>query len=453
MFIKKTDGSISGENVELSLMGMDFISRFALVFSVLCSGENEIKNFSINNNSMNLVDILKNFGIQMTLDSEKHVLKIVGKGGCSNLSQPSNVLNVGNSINNLIFLSILASNQDFKTFITGGEGILGVDVSFLEKYLKNVDIIFNTKNRLPMLLLGKPNHHDKTSFVAINTMDKNFLLLLSLYSKYNAINIIDDDIKDEFVESIFKHYGMELSEKYSENTNFLTREVRKCKEIIVVKNSKLNIKAREFVVPVDIKEAFYTIFLFLFSDREEVCINTVAINEYNDSLLKILLDNGVNLQFKNQKILNGIKVSDISVKQSFLKPFLISKLRLRDAADYCIFIMLLNILKNNSFTMMGVDKVKKYDEITYEFAVNFCRQLGYSIEEGRGDLDFVSNKKPLLTNKINMGNPNSKTNIFLFFSTILLENNIESEINFELIKEEFPNVENVMNKLGFEING
>jgi 5-enolpyruvylshikimate-3-phosphate synthase len=452
MFIEKIDKNSKGGSVDLSLMGMDFISRFMTVFSTLCNGENEIKNFSINSGSMNFIKILRSFGVKITLNDETNTLRILGKGGCPSLSQASEVINVEHSINNLILLIILLSNQNFKTFITGGREVLDMNLSFLEKYLKGINVIFNTENRLPMVIFGKPGHCDKTSFAAVNATDKSFLLLLSLFSKYNVINITDSDIREEFVECIFKYYDIELNERYSQNTNFLTRETKKSKEISLVKTNPLNLKARGFMVPVDIKEVFYAIFLFLFSDRGEMDISAVAVNEYNDYLVKILLDNGVNIQFKNQKIVNGIKISDLSVKQSSLKPLSISKLRLRDAVDYYMFIALLNIFKNNSFTLMGVDYIKKHDAANYKFMLKFCEMLGCNVVENGGDLDFISNRELQLTNKINLESFNPKVNMFLFLSTVSLGDGVNAKLDFDLVKEEFPNVGRVMDKLGFRVN-
>jgi 5-enolpyruvylshikimate-3-phosphate synthase len=235
MFVGKISGSNGSEKsgVNLSLMGMDFISRFVAIFSTLCNGENEIKNFSINRSSMNFIGILRNLGVRITLDDKTNTLKILGKGSHLGLSQANDVINVRHSVNNLILLTILLSNQNFKTFITGDREILDIDLSFLEKYLKGINVIFNIENRLPMVIFGKPSHCDKTSFTAANATDKSFLLLLSLFSKYNVINITDNDIREEFGECIFKYYGIELNERYSQNTNFLTRETKRSKEISI----------------------------------------------------------------------------------------------------------------------------------------------------------------------------------------------------------------------------
>jgi 5-enolpyruvylshikimate-3-phosphate synthase len=442
------------EAVDLPLAGEDFISRFMVVFSVLCDGKNEIRNFSVNKNSMNLIKILRdNLGIDISLDQKMNTLTVVGKKDYFNLAQPVNVIDVGSSLENLIFLAILVSNQNFKTFITGNEKILEMDLSFLQKYIKDVDVIFNIKNRLPLLIFGKPFHCDRTSFVADNTLDKNFLLLSSLFNKYDTVNIIDENIRGEFIESVLKCYGFQITEKYFQHTSFLTWEVKKCKDITIFKKKPLRTEPKVFEVPVDLKEAIYSIFLFLFSDREEIFLKNVAINEYNETIVKILTDSGLNIQFKNQKILNGIKVSDVVVKQSALKPISISKIRLRETIEYYPFIILLNILKGNSFTIMGIDLLKKYDGDNYEFILKFCRAMGCRMEENRGNLDFVSDGELQLSDhEIKPEKLNPKINMFLFLIGLLKEKNISLGVDFGLVEEEFPNVNIVLNTLNFKIN-
>ncbi|MDR2760627.1 MAG: hypothetical protein LBB09_02155 [Rickettsiales bacterium] len=441
------------ETAELPLTGEDFISRFMVIFSILCNGKNEIRNFSVNKNSMNLVKILKDdLGIDISLDESSNTLTVVGKKDYFNLTQPANVINVGSSLKNLIFLVILVSNQNFKTFITGDEKILGTDLSFLQRYIKNIDAIFNVKNRPPLLIFGKPFHCDKSSFVAENTADKNFLLLSSLFNKYDAINITDENIRGEFIESILKYYNFQITEKYFQRLNFLTREEKKCKDITIFKKTPLQVEPKVFEVPVDLKEAVYSIILFLFSNREEIFLKNVAINEYNETIIKILIDNGANIQFKNQKILNGIKVSDVAVKQSALKPISISKTRLKETAEYFPFIILLNILKGNSFTILGIDYLKKYDGNNYEFVLKFCRSMGCRIEENRGNLDFISGGKSRPDDfTVEPKKLGPKLNMFLFLINLLGKDCPAPEANFELAKEEFPNIDVALSALGFKI--
>jgi 5-enolpyruvylshikimate-3-phosphate synthase len=178
----------------------------------------------------------------------------------------------------------------------------------------------------------------------------------------------------------------------------------------------------------------------------------VAVNEYNDTIIKVLIDNGVNIQFKNQRISNGIKVSNIIVKQSQLKPAYISKLRLKNIMPHYIFVVLLNVLKNNSLTLMGIDLIKKEDAENYEFMCKFLETLGYMVDENKGNLEFhATEKQPEIDVRAFPKHINQKTNLFLLFASIMFGKNIDNDIDFEEAKEEFPNIDSVMNDFGFVV--
>jgi hypothetical protein len=75
------------------------------------------------------------------------------------------------------------------------------------------------------------------------------------------------------------------------------------------------------------------------------------------------------------------------------------------------------------------------------------------MKENCDNLEFVSSKKLKLNGDIPADGLNMKTSMFLLLSTVLLGNTVNIDFNFNLLKEEFPNMEIVLKYLDMELDG
>lgn len=452
MFIKKkvlnTDNC--SNKVGLLLCGDNVLSRFAIAIASLCSGTSCIKNISVNEKVINLIEQLKQLGVDIKQDGENIIIN--GKG-LYGFQQPRNIIDIKDSKKNLLLMLILVANQDFKTFITGSDDFVLKDFSFIYNYLENINIVFNSDEHLPLLCYGKRGFLQHSSFTVEDCFDKGVLLLSSIFNKKNTV-LSDKDLQDETVENILKHFGVDISEKYYETTNFLTRTTKKCKEIVVNKNKTGMLEGKNLEIPANLKDTFYCIIAFLLTNNEEIVIKNVMVNELNDDIIKLLIENGVDLQFRNQRVINEIKVSDLIIKRSELKPLSVSKERTKKVVDYYPFVILLNLLKNNSFKVFNAKYLKEKDKENYLFTLQFAKQLGFELVENKDELEFVAKDNfELPKNNINIVDKLEPTmQLAVLLAGICCDGKIECNCNIKEIKDIFTDFDKMLSKLNLTCN-
>ena len=455
MFLTK--GILQAKNIDVSIMGDDLISRMAIILASISNGRSEITNISVNRYTKNLIDIIKNFNIDIGLDEQSSMITVVGKG-LYGYQQANNFINIDSSIENLLLILIVIANQDFKTFITGNDDFVNGDFSCCFDYLENVNLVFNKNKQLPMLCYGKKEFLTKNVFSTSSVFDKNLLLLSSFFSK-KSISITDEHLQDETIEKVLSFLGVSMATKYFDKTNFFTRDTVKCKDIVIDKTTQTSLEGKDYTIPLNLKEVVYIIFLFMFlDDIEEITINGVLVNELNDTIIDILIENGVDIQHKKQRmIMNNIKVSDLLIKKSTLKPISISKDRIKKVLEFYPFLMLLNILNNNSLFIYGAKYIREYDEKGYNFIVNILKNFGYQIDEVRDNIEFISSDDRYsniqYNHSIETDTDDNKANITLAFllSGVKFNNKI-THCNIDSMVDIFPNFHKVLQQFNIKLN-
>ena len=435
------------QNTNIHLSGSSTISKLVVILSSLCNGISNITNISKGEEVNNLINILHQFGINI-INSDKTTI-ISGKN-ITQWQQPENIINVNTSFDILSYILNIIYSNNIRAFFTGNDNFIKQNFTELQ-YLDGNNLFFKNKYKLP-LMVNNNTMLLKNSLSAENTIKKNSLLF-NFFSNNRDCEILDKETKEEYLEQILKYYGVEIKETVIEHKNIFTRHNRKSKEIIV-KNSNNSICGKNFTVPADINEAIYTIFIGLLLDMEEFYIENVSLNDLNYEITRILVENGVNLEFRNQRILNGIKVADFIVKKSTLKPLTISKNRLQDIIDLYPMLIILNIIKQNEITFTGIKELKNIDKDNYNSLISILQNINVSFVENKDILEIKYNNIQIHNNDItldNLDNIDTKITLPLFLSNVALQHNIFIKNNMEDIAVIFPNMINVLEQFNIEI--
>lgn len=426
----------------LRLAGSLEISKLVLFVSSLCDGMSNIKNISNHKDIDVLIDVLKNFSLDISKNS---ISAVVNGKNIEFWQQPHNVLEILPEYDIVNYLISIISVKNFRTFITSSMDFIKDNVMDFD-YLDNNDFIFRDRNKhLPVLINGNYSLQ-KTSIKVKNTVEKNALLFNFLSNQTKKLILDEYGVESEYLERILNFYRLNIKENQFESRNFLTGERIRCKEIYLTNTNKDEIVGKDFIVPVDIKEAIYTIFIALILDIEEINIEGVSIDEFNSDIINVLIENGVNIELKNQKILNGIKIADILVKRSVLKPISISRDRFLKILDFYPIVIILNAIRKNTVLIYGIKEVANSEENNYKFLMNFFERINTLITEDKKsvELDFtgvlLNNVSEIKITKEH--NIDEKTTLAMYLSNIYLNKDLEITNDFDIL-DIFPNIVNV----------
>lgn len=430
--------------VEIKLTGDTLISKLVLLVASLCDGVSTIKNISVSQDIDYIKEIIKSFGINIT---EKDDLLVNGLN-IKNWKQPVDFINVHNSTDTLFYVLNIISRTNFKTFITASKDMLNINFSNLSYLQGNNNLIFKNKYNLPLLVNGTSDFK-KNKIDVNNTIDKYSIIFNVIANNYDCM-INEGELKEEYLETIIKYFGFNVREKLSEARNILNKDCKKSKEILISHN-KEKIYGKDFVVPVSQLEASYVLFLASILGTEKLMITNISLNELNSDIMKTLLDNGVDISYKNQKIVNGFKVLDIQFKSSILNEVTVSEKRLTSIIDDLSLIIMLNVLKKNKINIVGIKELKKSKN--YLELLKILELLKVSIVESKNILEIDPKALSIPDSVISLDNLediNNKTKLVLFLSNIALSKNV-FELNNREAFDSFPNIYKVIEQLNLEI--
>lgn len=445
----KIKKNISAKSLEkISLSGDLHISKLILLVSSLCNGISTIKNISKSSEINDLIAILDEFGIKI---AEKYDMTLVNGINIKNWRQPDDVINIKNSVDILYYLVNIISRTNFKTFITADKSILNTNFSYLARLEKNNNLNFKKNYNLPLMVNGTSDFLQNKIQVDDTTL--KYSVIFNAIANNVDLTIYENELKEEYLEHILRYYGFDIKEVLSERRNILEKNPKKNKEIYL-KKTKEEIVGKEFFIPVSVTEAVYSVFLACLLNLDEFIIENVSVNELNSDIVSVLLDNGVNIKFKNQRIVNDMKVVDFYVKTSTLKDLSISRKRLASIKNDYPLILMLNILKRNKINVAGIKELRIKETKNYSEFLNILRAINVSVLENGDMLEIDSSRFGIENYKLNLDdtNLNSKTKLVLFLSNIALSRPVFAlkNLNDNLLSI-FPNIYNVLKQLNFTI--
>ena len=446
----KITKKIGTKNInKIVLYGDSNISKLVLLVSSLCNGISTIKNISKSDEIYNLIKILNSFSINI---NDTNGIILVNGLDIKHWKQPNDVINIKNSIDIFFYLSNIISKTNFRTFITGHKNILSNNFVSLKYLNDNHNLNFKKNYCLPVLINGTSNF--KQSKVQVDDLLSKYSIIFNIIAnRYDCI-IYENELKEEYLEHILRYYGFEIKETLSEKRNILNKNSKKNKEIYIKHTKTIN--GKEFFVPVSILETVYTIFLGYILNIDEFIIENISLNELNSDIISILIDNGVNITYKNQRIVNDIKIVDFHIKYSNLRELSISRKRLANTLEDYQLIIMLNILKRNKINIAGIKELKLKESKEYNQFINIIKSINVTIKENKDMLEIdpsslnIGSYNLILDDNNNLSN---KTKLVLFMSNIALSNRIFElkELNYDLLNI-FPNLNNVLEQLNFTID-
>lgn len=433
---------------ELTFFGSKRISILVILLDMLSNNEAEIVNFSKDPDVINLLDILKILNIKF--DKSGNKLTIYGQK-INRIKEPEFVVSIKNSRDILYLLIAILSNCDGKFFFSSDNiNINREDLSELFKLLGDkVKITARNNINLPLLL---ENHEDSevNGYVLSSTSFKYVGLFQSLLNKEKT-TIIDKETTEDYLERLMVFYNVDIMEKFFENNIFLKKETIKGKEITVLDNTKFI--SKNVVVPSDLEDVVYFIFLALCSPDSDIILKNVAINEYSDPLIKILIEAGADITLLNQKISYNLKVSDIRIRYSKLKDIHISGNNFRKIENFYQVLIFLSIINKTSIEIQGIRYLKEANLKDYELILKFLTELNVNFSENKNGFvvsdDFVLNNKDIILSDLENINSNTLSSI-LFFS-LFMEQSVKLNLDDNDIKNKLFILRYICNLLNIEV--
>jgi 3-phosphoshikimate 1-carboxyvinyltransferase len=287
---------------EIAVPGDKSISHRAVMFGALAEGVTQVSGFLPGEDCLSTIACFKELGIAIE-QPEPTSLKISGKG-LAGLSEPSTVLDVGNSGTTIRLLLGILSGQPFYSALTGDSTIRKRPMGRVTTPLKSMGAQIYGRangNLAPLAVQGSALTAIEYESPVASAQVKSAILLAGLYA--TGTTVVREPYKSrDHTERMLKAFGADVE---SDGNN------------VAVKGSP-QLTAQTIAVPGDISSAAFFLVAGSIASEGSLRLNNVGINPTRDGILEVLLAMGARIELQNRREVSGEPVADLIVHPSQL---------------------------------------------------------------------------------------------------------------------------------------
>ncbi|MBR1581232.1 MAG: 3-phosphoshikimate 1-carboxyvinyltransferase [Selenomonadaceae bacterium] len=289
----------------IKVPGDKSISHRAVMLSSLGDSTVEVKNFLRGADCLSTIGCMRSMGVEI-VDAGNRLL-ITGRG-LDGLSEPTNVLDAGNSGTTLRLLLGLLSTQNFLTTFTGDDSLRSRPMARVIKPLTSMGATIvgrNLNKNLPITILPSTSklHGIEYEMPVASAQVKSAILLAGLRAD-SPTTVIEPHRSRDHTERMLEGFGARLERRGNAVTIYPIERLQAPTSI---------------EVPGDISSAAYWIVLASIVEGSDVVIEGVGVNETRTGIIDVMSAMGATIEFLNERSSGGELIADIRVMSAQLK--------------------------------------------------------------------------------------------------------------------------------------
>ena len=293
---------------KIKVPGDKSISHRALMFAALATGESHITGLLEGEDVMQTAQAMQALGAkpQRIAEGEWHV---IGKG-IGQLTEPEDVLNMGNSGTSARLLSGILASHGFLSIMTGDGSLRKRPMKRVTVPLSETGARFETREggKLPMAIIGTAKAKPLEYCLPVASAQVKSAILLAGLNAHGITCVEEPVATRDHTENMLSHFGVEI---HVEN---LPKGGKK----ISVKGP-VTLTGKDIKVPGDPSSATFMLVAAAMIKGSDVCIENVGLNPLRTGAFEVLKWMGIDLQILNERIEGGEPVGDLVIKAGELK--------------------------------------------------------------------------------------------------------------------------------------
>lgn len=361
----------------IHLPGDKSISHRVALISALSTGENEIENFLISDDTIRTLKCLADLGVEIDLSQK---LKIKGKG-IKNFQKPNSILDAGNSGTTIRLLAGILAGQNFDSEITGDDSLRRRPMMRIVKPLKlmgaRIEATESGTAPLKIFAVEKLNPIEYELEVP-SAQVKSCLIFAGLHA----------DGKTTIIEKI-------PSRDHTERLLNLNVKNESGKRIIEVE-PEIKIKPQHYVIPSDISSASFFIVAGLIIPNSHIVIKNVGLNPTRIGFIDVLKKMGAQIEIQNLKEVTNEPIGDLIVKSEKeinLKNLTLSGEIIPNIIDEIPILAIAGTVAEGTFEVRDAWDLRNKESDRIKAVVMNLRSMGVEVEEYEDGFAFEGGKK------------------------------------------------------------
>jgi 3-phosphoshikimate 1-carboxyvinyltransferase len=357
--IEKTD-NLKGS---LGFSGDKSISHRALILSSLAKGKSEIHNLSKAQDCESTLSCLTKLGIE--IERKENLFVVHGKG-LYGLSEPDDVMDVGNSGTTMRLLPGILAGQEFLSVLTGDMSVRRRPMDRIINPLTEMgaDISGRQKNKYaPLAIRGTKLNAATHNLPVASAQVKSCLLLAGLFAQ-GETTVIEPAKSRDHTERIFDYLGIDIKSNG---------------EKITVRHSEPEVANYE--IPGDFSTAFFYMVAAVITKNSGIELKEILNNPTRNLAYRKLVEMGAQIFEKNESVWINEPVADFSARSSELNSIQISGKQIPGLIDEIPALAVAATRANGTTVIKDAAelRVKESDRITA--LCTELKKMGADIEE------------------------------------------------------------------------
>jgi 3-phosphoshikimate 1-carboxyvinyltransferase len=291
---------------EIQLPGDKSISHRSVLFAAIAEGATEIRGFLTGEDTMNTAKAVQALGI--TVEGIGSSTLLVHGRGLDGLSEPADVLDLGNSGTGMRLIAGLLAGQDFFCVLTGDRYLKKRPMGRIVEPLRRTGAVIDGRSkstRAPLAIRGAGRATRAIDFASpiASAQVKSALLLAGLYA--DGITSVSEPSKSrDHTERMFRFFGVDVRE---EGTQVSLR-------------GRQALRPRGAVeIPADISSAAFFMVAACIVPGSDLLIRNVGVNPTRTGIIDVLREMGADIGLENLRDQAGEPVADIRVRHRHLR--------------------------------------------------------------------------------------------------------------------------------------
>jgi len=294
------------------------ISHRALIMGALSVGETCITGLLMGEDVLRTAAVMAALGakVEQSQDAQGAPLWQVWGRGIGGLSEPADILDMGNSGTGARLIAGLLSAYPFTSFMTGDASLRRRPMDRVTKPLSQSGAKFLTRagGRLPMAVTGTPLAMPLTYNSPIASAQVKSAVMLAGLHAPGITTVTEPAASRDHTERMFRYFGVDVRVETGlpgGETGNSTYKV----ELV----GQPELTGRPVNVPADPSSAAFLVVAALLVPGSHLVLPNVGVNPLRTGLFDTLREMGADIAYTNTRDEAGEPVADLEVKHSALK--------------------------------------------------------------------------------------------------------------------------------------
>lgn len=292
---------------EITVPGDKSISHRSIMLGAIANGITSVRGFLRGEDNLATMGAFRAMGVR--IDDDGQTIAIHGKG-LHGLSEPSDVIDCGNSGTTIRLLTGLLAGQTFFSVLTGDQYLRKRPMKRVIEPLSRMGARIFGRERgglAPLAISGGALNAIGYDSPVSSAQVKSAIMLAGLFAD-GETSVREPSLSRDHSERMFRLFGAKL-ETFNNG--------------VTVKGG-VELQGGEISVPGDISSAAFFIVAALITPGSELLIRNVGVNPTRTGVIDILSAMGGKIELLNQREVSGEPVADLLVTCSCLKGVAIS---------------------------------------------------------------------------------------------------------------------------------